>query len=212
MRRAALLALACCACAPHEREDSTLFAAPAADPMPDAPAASTVPTEDDEVAAAAPCQPAIADAPAAFFGERVLVRMPKNVEMREDNPTFAVAQVSGGFVVTCDATLLRASLMIFHNDPKKTLGDSGREFVEVLEKQGFVGARDIQWTERSEGLRGRAHIPATESQPAVELLVDIRRRFDLMPILVYEARPEDFAKLEPSIVASADSLLVAPPP
>ena len=216
MKRVALLALAAAACAPHEREDSPLFQAPAADPMPDAPAPASDASADDEdahaSASAMPCEAAVADAPTALFNERVLVRMPKNVEILEENSTFAVAQASGGFVVTCDAALRRASLMIFKNDPKKTLGDRAREFTEALEKMGYVGARDMQWSERPDGRRGRVQIPAAEGQPTVELLVDLKRRFDLMPVLVYEAEPDDFAKLEPSIIASADSLLVAPPP
>lgn len=199
------------ACAPHEREDGTLVDAPAVDPMPDAPLSGPTVAERTASAPDPGCDVALADVPTPLFGERLLIRMPRNVEMLEENPTFASAQASGGFVVTCDAVLRRAGVMVFQNDDAKSLGDYAREVTELLEKNGYVGARDIEWTApRTNGRRGTVVIPALHGQPETELLLDIRRFRDLLVLVMFDALPEDFARLSPSLHASADSLLAVP--
>lgn len=214
MARSGLLTLALIACAPHEREDSALAIAPA-QPMPDMPVPEVSPDADEVVAApepVAPCEARLADAPTALFGDRLLIRPPANVELREENPTFAVAQVQGGFVVTCDATLRRMMLHVFRDTPSKSIGDFAREFVEALEKNGYVGARDIDWTLREDTRRrGTVLVPAAQGQPEAMLLIDVNRRTDLVIALTFEASPADFTRLEPTLRASSDTLLVAPP-
>jgi len=204
--------LALFACAPHEREDSTLSVAPAAQPMPDAPETAANTNDSPNVpTAAAKCDPALADAPTVLFGGRVQVVMPARVEMIEDNPTFASAQRVGGFEVTCGAVLRRAMLILFRSDATASLDDAAREASEALEKNAYVGARDAQWTTpRPDVRRATVRIPALEGQPELELLLHVQRFETTTILLVYEALPTDFARLAPSLHASADSLRVLP--
>jgi len=135
----------------------------------------------------------------------------RNVEMFEDNPTFAAAQ-GGGFEVTCNASLRRAMLMVFQNDDTKSLGDYAREMAVALEKNGYVGARDTVWTEPAPQVRrGTVRVPALDAQPAVELMIEMHRFRGVLLALVFEALPADFARLELTLRASAETLRVSPP-
>jgi hypothetical protein len=158
------------------------------------------------------CEAKTADAPTPLFGEKVLIRPPVNVELHEENPTFAVAQTTGGFVSACEGTIDRMTMLIFQNDKKKPLAKYADEFYSALEKNGYTGGtRDKPSVDSDTDHAFVAEYPAAGGQPASKLYIALKRRQDVIIALTYQTRPDEFPKLEPTFKASADSLLVAPP-
>jgi hypothetical protein len=158
------------------------------------------------------CEAKTEDAPTPLFGEKVLIRPPVNVDLHEENPTFAVAQTTGGFVSACEGTVDRMTMLIFQNDKKKPLTKYADEFYTALEKNGYTGGtRDKPVVDSDTDHAFVAEYPAAGGQPASKLYIALKRRQDVIIALTYQTRPEEFPKLEPTFKASADSLLVAPP-
>lgn len=159
------------------------------------------------------CEAQVAPAPAALFGERVLIRPPINVEfIPDDNPTFAQAAMSGGFVSSCDATIKRITISVFENDKKKKLGAFTSEFLTSLEGQGFTGAKTsgpIVDTDADHHIT--VEYPAVGGNPPAKIYLATARRFDNIFVIWYESDPGEFGLLQPSFKASAESLLVVPP-
>lgn len=158
------------------------------------------------------CDAKTADAPTPLFGEKVLIRPPVNVDLHEENPTFAVAQTTGGFVSACEGTVDRMTMLLFQNDKKKKLAAYADEFYAALEKNGYTGGtRSPAQVDSDTDHAFVAEYPAAGGQPASKLYIALKRRQDVIIALTYQTRPEEFPKLEPTFKASADSLLVAPP-
>jgi hypothetical protein len=159
------------------------------------------------------CDAKTADAPQALFGDKVLIRPPVNVQLAEENPTLAVAQVSGGFVSACEATIDRMNLMIFANDKKKSAKQFAEELIDVyLAKGGYTGGTKgsaILDTQNDYDIS--VEYPAEGGQPASVLYVAIRRRHENFFAIVFQTRPDEYPALKPTFTASASSLLVAPP-
>jgi hypothetical protein len=158
------------------------------------------------------CEAKTADAPTPLFGEKVLIRPPINVDIHEENPTFAVAQTTGGFVSACEGTVDRMTMLVFQNDKKKKLSVYADEFYTALEKNGYTGGTRAPAVVDSDTDHAFvAEYPAAGGQPASKMYIALKRRQDVIIALTYQTRPEEFPKLEPTFKASADSLLVAPP-
>lgn len=159
------------------------------------------------------CEAKVADAPTALFDEKVLIRPPVNVELAEDNPTMAVAVVSGGFVSACEATVDRMTLMIFANDKKKSGKAFATEFIdEYLTKGGYTGGtKGTAIVETNDEYDISVEYPAAGGQPASVLYIAVRRRHENFFVIVYQTRPGEFAALKPTFTKSAASLLVAKP-
>ena len=76
-------------------------------------------------------------------------------------------------------------------------------FVELLEKNGYIGARDMDWETGSEKVvRGTATIPELQANPEVELFVQIARKGAVVTTVVFEALPADFDRLLPTLEAA----------
>lgn len=159
------------------------------------------------------CEAKVADAPTALFDEKVLIRPPVNVELVEDNPTMAVALVSGGFVSACEATVDRMTLLVFANDKKKSAKVFANEFVdEYLTKGGYVGGtKSSPIVETNDEFDVSVEYAAAGGQPASVLYIAVRRRHENFFTLVYQTRPGEYPALKPTFTKSASSLLVAKP-
>ncbi len=159
------------------------------------------------------CEAKVAGAPVPLFEEKVLIRPPVNVELVEDNPTFATTYASAGFVSACDATVDRMSLFVFQNDPKKKLGTYLDEVVnEMLPKSGYQnGTRDKNYLETDTDAHTGVEYPAADGAPPAKLYIAVARRFDNVFVILYQTRPDEFVVLKPTFEESAKSLLVIPP-
>lgn len=162
------------------------------------------------------CPADLAVTPAALLQESVLVRPPKGVEFSPDegNPVFAQAIANGGFVSVCDTTVRRVVFLAIDHDPTKTLSEATDEFASTLATQGYVdGTSEVTYDDHREHHR-HFEFPAAGRSPAVALYVAmLQRKRDgdaVTYVLVYEALPDDYRRLEPTFQASSNSLLVVP--
>jgi hypothetical protein len=169
---------------------------------------------DDGGGAAAPtsCSAKVADSPTLIFSSLVMFRPPVGVEFPpDDNPMVQTAQMSGGFVSACDASVKRVLVFSYEADKKKKLGKLVDEFIGTLESQGYTG-----------GTKSSAYVDtATDHHVSVEyggagggeatvLYVAAARRGTSDFILVYESSPDDFKLLKPTYEESAKSILLVP--
>lgn len=165
------------------------------------------------VAAAAappPCQPALADTSTALFGTRILVRLPKGVELVEQNPFFAQAAAPNQ-PSSCGQAVSYAAVGFFEypNAATTTVRD------QVLELRGIPAAA-VTWED--EGTRGRTYTgaysaPADEATgaPAVRgwfVLRDAGDKYGYFAL--YETDPSTWDALKSVFVASGRSLVVKP--
>ena len=163
------------------------------------------------------CDAETADRPTTLFGETVFIRPPINVALVEDNPTMAVAQVSGGFVSACKATVDRMNLMVFQaekkGEKKKSPKEWADEFIDVyLAKGGYQGGtKSTPIVDTQTDFDISVEYPAAGGQPASVLYIAVRRRFENIFAIVYQTRPDEFPVLKPTFTASAGTLLVKPP-
>lgn len=158
------------------------------------------------------CEAKVADAPTPLFNEKVLIRPPVNVELVEENPTYATTYASSGFVSACDATVDRMHIFVFESDDKKGLDKYLDEFIDVyLVKSGFKdGSRQDNFLSTATDMHTAVEYPSAGGQPPAMLYVATARRFSNVFMIVYQTRPDEFSALKPSFKASAESLLVIP--
>lgn len=176
---------------------------------------SAAPPSEDPEPAPGEC-PAQIDAPALVLAGAVQIRPPRGVEfLPDDNPVFSQALMSGGFVSSCDATVRRAVVMAFANDPGKSLEDLVHEFVESLEEQGYVDG-----VQRAVLRRAKEHHVAYEyppndgTPPAMLYIAGVRRAPTADPtaepenmlVAVFEVAPDELDLMMPTFRESASSL------
>lgn len=159
------------------------------------------------------CEAKVADTPTALFGDQVLVRPPINVEIVEDNPTFATTFTSGGFVSACEATVDRMSLFVFQNDKKKNVKAYMDEIINtMLAGSGFKnGTRGKNHVETEVQLDTEIEYPAGDGAPPAKLYISVKKLYQFALVVVYQTRPDEFGALLPTFKASAESLIVLPP-
>ncbi|PCC66889.1 hypothetical protein SAMN02745121_00383 [Nannocystis exedens] len=157
-----------------------------------------------------PCQPALADTPTALFGTRILVRMPKGVELAEQNPFYAQA-VAPDQATSCGQPVAYAAVGFFEypNAPVTAVRD------QVLELRG-IAKGTATWED--EGTRGKTYTgaysapaDAATGAPAVRgwfVLRDANDKYGYFAL--YETDPAHWDALKPVLVASGKSLLVKP--
>jgi hypothetical protein len=159
------------------------------------------------------CEAKVADTPTALFGDQVLIRPPINVELVEDNPTFATTFTSGGFVSACEATVDRMSLFVFNNDKKKNVKAYMDEVIDtMLANSGYKGGtRGKNFVESDVQLDTEIEYPAADGQPPAKLYISVKKLYQYALVVVFQTRPDEFGALQPSFKASAESLIVLPP-
>lgn len=158
------------------------------------------------------CEPALAEASTALFGTRILVRLPKGVEVAEENPFYAQA-VAPDQVTPCGQKVSYAALGFFEYPNAATTAVRD----QVLELRGIPRA-SVTWED--EGTRGRTYTgaysaPADEATgaPAVRgwfVLRDSNDKYGYFAL--YESDPAHWDALKEVFVASGRSLLIKPRP
>lgn len=168
--------------------------------------------DDGAAAATAKCDAQVASTPTSLFSDRVLIRPPVNVVLVEDSPMFATTYQSGGFVSACDGTVDRMSVFVFQNDAKKTLGTYASEVIDdMLPKSGFSGGtRGSNHVDTATDLHTDVEYPAGDGSPPAKLYIGVTRKLDLVLVVIYQTRPDEFGVLMPTFKESANSLLVVP--
>ena len=182
-------------------------------------AARSGPTEATQPNVA--CPPAVGK-PTRLFSDTVLIGPPIGVEfLPDDNPTLAMAAMSGGFVSACDATIKRTLVFVFDSDPAKSMKDYLREFDTMLQNSGYTGGSSRTLYDSTDDRRVAQQFPAAGGQPPTSLYVAARRlpgtasppatAGDRVFIIVFETSPDDYGLLEPTFEESASSLAQVSP-
>ena len=164
-------------------------------------------------AAPAPCQNALADVPTALFGTRMIVRLPKGVELVEQNPFFAQAAAPNQ-ATSCGQAVSYAASGFFEYPASSGLTQVRDQ---LLELRGLPAA-SLTWDD--EGSRGRTYTgaysapaDAATGAPAIRGWLVIREAGDRYAYFtLYEADPAAWDALKPVFVASGKSLVIKPRP
>jgi hypothetical protein len=164
--------------------------------------------------AAAPttCDAKVADTPALIFGDAVMLRPPIGVEFPpDDNPMTQTAQMAGGFVSACDASVKRVVVSVYQVDKKKKLGKLLDEYLAVLEKQGFTGGTKSEaYVDTATDYHLSVEYGGGGGAPPTTIYYAVARRNDKDFILAFESAPDEFKLLKPTFEASAKSILLVP--
>lgn len=163
------------------------------------------------LAAAAPCQPALADAPTALFGTRIVIRLPKGLELVERNPFYAQAATASQ-TASCGQPIHYAAVG-FVEYPASSSVTAVRD--QLLELRGLPAA-SLTWSD--EGSRGRTYTGAyaapTDAQtgaPAVNGWFVLRESNDKYGYFaLYETDPTSWEALKSTFIASGRSFFVKP--
>jgi hypothetical protein len=163
------------------------------------------------VAAAPPCQPALADTPTSLFGTRILVRLPKGLELVEQNPFYAQAASPRG-TTTCGQPITYAAIGFFEYPANSAVQEVRNTLIEM---RGLAAA-NVTWDD--EGSRGRTYTAgysapadAATGAPAVRGWFVLRESNEKYAYFaLYETDPAQWDAVKPVFVASGRSLLVKP--
>lgn len=163
------------------------------------------------VAGPPPCQPALADTPTALFGTRVVIRLPKGLEMVEQNPFYAQA-ASPKTTTTCGQPISYAAIGFFEYPGNSALQEVRNTLIEM---RGLAAA-NVTWDD--EGSRGRNYTagysapadPATGA-PAIRGWFVLRESTEKYAYFaLFEGDPSQWEAVKPVFVASGRSMLVKP--
>lgn len=106
------------------------------------------------------CDAEVSDTPTALFANNVLLRLPKGMEMIEENPFFARIS-SGNTESVCSGIITFGAIGYFQADPKKPVKQTRDE---TLKQRGLDPA-EITWsdeTEKGRDYSGSYSVPADE--------------------------------------------------
>jgi len=152
--------------------------------------------------AAPPCDSELDIQPTSFFGNRILMTLPKGVEMEEQNPFFA-RSTSAGQVDSCGRSVPFAAVGYVRSTA--SLADIRRR---ILALRGF---ETVTYSgEQSQGDTTVAIYDADPGGAAVRGLVLFKRDRGWYYWSVYEASPEDFPQVEQIYRQSFASLMIRP--
>lgn len=163
------------------------------------------------------CPAETADYPAPYFGETVLIRLPKNVT--EDNfieytPSFArlSAEVeSVGCVADFPGAMISYMAMTFYEDDVKRDMDSLRD--ETLEVMGYTGHK-LTEEKRDDAKRFYQAVlevpPSADKPDPARALFQMSAANGMMYAIVFETHPDAWNALKETFYASAKMSFLAP--
>lgn len=174
--------------------------APAQVPVPTSPPAVAVPAE-------APCEAALAD-PVALFKDRVLIRLPVGVEVKEVMPLLARSG-EAEMVSACGAKVRHVSIgAAAAGQPSLALRDA--LFTEAY----GLSPGGVRWTEEQAKGRGWAGSFTLPEVPGERVPIRgwfaLKEKGELVVWALYEAHADDYPRLAATFQASGERLLVVP--
>jgi len=154
------------------------------------------------------CDAEVSDTPKALFGDNVLIRLPKGVELVEQTPFFARI-TSSNTMSTCDAIVSFAAVGYFQSDPSKT-PQAIRD--ETLKSARGVEASDATWTE--ETTKNRDYSAAytlpegPKGEPAIAGWIAFKEKGGNTFWVAYETHPNAWNAVKKSFQESTKRLLI----
>lgn len=154
------------------------------------------------------CDAEVSDTPRALFNENVLIRLPKGVDLVEQNEVFARI-TSSNTMSTCDAIVSFAAVGYFQTDPSKTpvvIRD------ETLKQARGVEPSEATWSE--EITKNRDYSVAYElpvgpkGEPAIKGWIAFKEKAGVTYWVAYETHPNAWNAVKKSFQESTRRLLI----
>lgn len=92
------------------------------------------------------CDAEVGDTPVAMFADNVILRLPKSMELVEENPFYA-RLVTKDTVSTCDGVISNAALGYFQADPARPPKKTRDETIETARG---VPPGEVKWSDETE--------------------------------------------------------------
>lgn len=169
----------------------------------------------DDPAAAGPdpskvCDAEVSDTPKALFGDNVLIRLPKGVELVEQTPFFARI-TSSNTMSTCDAIVSFAAVGYFQTDPSKGVTAVRDETMKAA--RGFDSG-DITWEEeatKNRSYSGAYSVPeGPKGEPPIKGWISFKESGGNTFWVAYETHPNAWNAVKKSFQESAKRLIIVP--
>ncbi len=153
-----------------------------------------------------PCTVELDDAPTGFFNKRLIVTLPKRVELVEQNPFFALVE-RNNIPSACGATLHFAAAGYMR--PRGSIQEVRDQ---LLEFRGIAPGQITGWEQEADtggGYTGVYNASASNGAPAVKGVISMRPGSDgAMYFVIYEAEPAVWPQIEPTFRASLADISV----
>lgn len=156
------------------------------------------------------CDAEVSDTPKALFGDNVLIRLPKGVELVEQTPFFARI-TSSNTMSTCDAIVSFAAVGYFQTDPSKSVINVRDETMKAA--RGFESG-DITWEE--EATKNRSYSAAyavpegPKGEPPIKGWIAFKESGGNTFWVAYETHPNAWNAVKKSFQESAKRLIIVP--
>lgn len=153
------------------------------------------------------CDAEVSETPKALFGDNVLIRLPKGVELIEDTPFFARI-TSSTTQSTCDAIVSFAAVGYFQADPSKSV-TTIRD--ETIKARGLDPA-DAKWDE--ETTKGREYSGSYElpegpkGEPPLKGWLVLKEKAGNTFYAAFETHPNAWNAVKKSFQESGKRLLI----
>jgi len=156
--------------------------------------------------AVAECPAEVSDTPTALFADKLVMRLPKGVELVERTPFLMTANNVDS---TCDAIISRMAVGYFEYDPNKAIKDVRDGIVGQL---GYAEG-DVQgWADESE--KGSSYTgtfdvgEGPQGEPPVKGLMTMKEAEGIHYWAVYETHPNAWPAIKATFTESAKRILI----
>ncbi len=153
------------------------------------------------------CDAEVGETPTALFGDNVLIRLPKGVELVEQNEFFARI-TSSTTQSTCDAIVSFAAVGYFQTDPAKSV-TTVRD--ETLNARGLP-ASDATWgdeTTKNRDYSASYQLPeGAKGEPPIKGWIAFKEKEGTTFWVAYETHPNAWNAVGKSFQESAKRLLI----
>lgn len=164
------------------------------------------------------CDAEVSDTPKALFSDNVILRLPKGMDLVEENPFFARI-VTRDTVSTCDGVINFSALGYFQADPAKSL----KEIRDDVMGQRGLGDASITWgdeTEKGRDYSGSYSVPEDDKgNPPIKGWMVLKEKGGFMFWYLQETHPNAWNALHKTFQESGNRLRIsaniaaaAPPP
>ena len=145
--------------------------------------------------------------PKTLFGDMVLVRLPKGVDIVEQTPSFARI-TSSTTVSTCDAVVSYAGVSWFAADPAKPVEKLRQE---IMEARGF-GDTPVTWSEettKGRDFSGAFEVPeGPKGEPPIKGWLVIKEKYGKTFVGQFESHPNAWNAIKATFIESGKKLLI----
>lgn len=156
------------------------------------------------------CDASTSDTPTALFANNVVVRLPKGMELVEENPFFARIATKDT-VSTCDAIISFGAVGYFQADPSK---DPKKTRDETIQAARGVPPSEVTWSEetvKNRDYAGQYDIPADDKgNPPIRGWFVLKEKGGFTFWYSLETHPNAWNALKKTFQESGKRLLIVP--